>query len=141
MLNAYTNRLMARRLRPTSIKSIFHIINDFFAFTNQYPWDWTEDDFDRWCAYLYQERNNCVATQRHKQNVISRFQSFIVESPKLSELCKIYIGRKPILICSPENLIPHRVDDEKKRLRLAFYKEHSLKCLWEYFDEQIAWAY
>lgn len=140
ILNAYNNRLMARRLKPTSIKSAIHTIDDFFLFTNKYPWDWTEDDFDQWSAYIYRERNNCEATQRHKQNTIFRFQSFIIESPKLSELCYINFGKKPQIICSKENIIPHKVEDECKEERKPFTREH-LKCLWRYFDEQIAQAY
>jgi integrase/recombinase XerC len=140
IINAYTNRLMARRLKPSSIRTTINTINDLFLFTNQYPWDWTAEVFDEWCAYLYRERNNCEATQRHKQNVIARFQSFLVESPQLSDLCKVNFGKKPLLICSPDNLIPHKVPDENKEKRLAFTKDH-LKCLWAYFDEQIALAY
>ncbi len=140
ILNAYTNRLMARRLKPSSIKTTINTINDLFLFTNKYPWDWTAEAFDEWCAYLYRERNNCEATQRHKQNMVSRFQSFLVESPQLSELCKVNFGKKPLLICSEDNLIPHKVPDENKEKRLAFTKDH-LKCLWSYFDEQIAFAY
>lgn len=140
IINAYTNRLMARRLKPSSIRTTINTINDLFLFTNQYPWDWTSEVFDEWCAYLYRERNNCEATQRHKQNMISRFQSFLVESPQLSELCKVNFGKKPLLICSEDNLIPHKVPDENKEKRLAFTKDH-LKCLWAYFDEQIALAY
>ena len=140
ILNAYTNRLMARRLKPSSIKTTINTINDLFLFTSKYPWDWTAEAFDEWCAYLYRERNNCEATQRHKQNMISRFQSFLVESPQLSELCKVNFGKKPLLICSEDNLIPHKVPDENKEKRLAFTKDH-LKCLWSYFDEQIAFAY
>lgn len=45
-----------------------------------------------------------------------------------------------MLICSDDNLIPHKVTDETKEKRLAFTKDH-LKCLWAYFDEQIALAY
>ncbi len=140
ILNAYTNRLMARRLKPSSIKTTINTINDLFLFTSKYPWDWTAEAFDEWCAYLYRERNNCEATQRHKQNMISRFQSFLVESPQLSELCKVNFWKKPLLICSEDNLIPHKVPDENKEKRLAFTKDH-LKCLWSYFDEQIAFAY
>lgn len=76
ILNAYTNRLMARRLKPSSIKTTINTINDLFLFTNQYPWGWTAEAFDEWCAYLYRERNNCEATQRHKQNMIADFSPF-----------------------------------------------------------------
>lgn len=140
IINAYTNRLMARRLKPSSIKTIINTIEDFFSFSNEYPWNWTAELFDEWCAYLYRERNNCESTQRHKQNIIARFQSFLVESPKLSELCKVNFGKKPVMICSLENLIPHKVTDENKEKRMAFTKEQ-LKCLWSYLDEQIALAY
>lgn len=140
ILESYNNRLLSRRLKSSTIKSIFSVINDFFMFSNIYPWEWSSDIFEDWCAYLYRERNNCESTQRHKQNMISRFNSFIVESPMLSDLCKNISGKKPTLFCSEENLIPHKVTDENKEKRLAFTKEH-LKCLWEYFDEQIAIAY
>lgn len=140
VLHAYENRLISRRLKPKSVKYVMNTISDLVLFSNQYPWEWTSEMFEEWCAYLYKERNNCESTQRHKQNSISRFQSFLVESPKLSDLCKANFGKKPVLICSPENLIPHKVVDENKEKRLAFTKEH-LKCLWSYFDNQIALAY
>ncbi len=140
ILNAYENRLMARRLKPATIKCLINTINDFFLYTNLYPWDWKPEDFDDWSAYVYSVKKNSEATQRHKQNAVAKFQSFLVGSPKLCELCKINFGQKPIDICSQENLMPHKVEDENKEKRLAFSKDH-LKCLWDYFDNQIALAY
>jgi site-specific recombinase XerD len=140
ILNAYENRLMSRRLKPATIKSSLDLINSFTTYTTLYPWEWKPSDFEDWSAYIYSIRKNSEATQRHKQNTIAKFQSFLVESPKLSELCKLSFGQKPIYICSNENLIPHRVEDENKEKRTAFTREH-LKCLWNFFDRQIELAY
>lgn len=140
ILNAYQSRLMARRLRQSSIKENLRTINGFFEYTNLYPWEWTSEDFEDWSAYLYSIKKNSEYTQRKKQNIISRFQAFLVDSPKLSDLCKINFEKSPIQICSPENLIPHKVEDENKEKRVAFTKDQ-LQCLWSYLDEEIKLAY
>ncbi|WP_432404879.1 tyrosine-type recombinase/integrase [Wukongibacter sp. M2B1] len=140
ILHAYNNRLMARRLKPSSIKANMRTISNFFEYTGLYPCQWTSEDFDDWSAYLYSIKKNGEATQRSKQRMMARFQSFLIESPKITKLCEHHFAVKPMQICSELNLIPHKVEDENKEKRMAFTKEQ-LQCLWNYFDEEIALAY
>ncbi len=139
ILKSYADRLAAKQLKPSVIKMVINTINDFYLFTNKYPWDWTAEAFDEWRYYLYRERNNCEATQRKKQNIISQFQSFLVNSPQLSELYEVKFGKKPLLIRSGNNLIPRKFPDENKEKHLFFTKEE-LMSLWLYFDKQITLA-
>lgn len=140
MLQGYKNRLMSRALKPTTLSNEICVINNFFEYTNLYPWEWSSDDFEEWSAYLYSVKNNCEATQRHKQRIIARFQSYIVDSSVFNEMCFKNFGKKPALICSAVNLIPHKVDDENKEKRTAFTKDQ-IRILWNYFDEQIYLAF
>lgn len=140
MLQAYEKRLVARALKSATIKKEICTINEFFKFTNLYPWEWSAEDFDEWSYNLHSIRKNSEATQRHKQRTIARFQNFIIESPRLSDLCKENFQKKPILICSLNNIVPHKVEDENKDKRMPFTKEQ-LKCLWNHFDKEIYLAY
>lgn len=140
MLNAYTNRLMSRRLKPRYIDSIISVIQSFVSYTNLYPWEWSSEDFEDWSTYLYQVRKNGESTQRHKQNRINKFQNFLFESKHFCDLCNSKFGKKPIKICSDENLIPHKVEDENEEKRTAFTREQ-LACLWNFFDNEIMQAY
>ena len=117
VLNTYSNRLMTRALKQSYIKNVIRVISGCTDYLNKYPWEWTSDDFEEWCAYLYSVKNNCESTQRTKQGIISRFHTFIAESPKISELLKCYFNLKIHPICSSENLIAHKVDDENKEKR------------------------
>lgn len=140
ILHAYNNRLMSRRLRSSTIKENMRVIKNFIKFTDLYPWQWAPEDFDDWSADLYSIKKNSEATQRGKQRMIARFQSFLLDSPKLVKLCEHHFGVKPIKICSELNLVSHKVEDENKEKRMAFTKEQ-IQCLWNYFDEKIAIAY
>ncbi len=140
ILGAYTNRLLSRRLKGKYIDATIKTINEFVSYTNLYPWEWEEADFDEWSAYLYQVKRNGESTQRQKQRRIARFQSFLADSPRLVDLCQTNFGKKPIQICSSENCIAHKVEDENEDKRTAFTKEQLL-CLWSYFDEEIKVAY
>lgn len=140
ILKAYTNRLMSRRLKPKYIESIIRTIKAFTDYTNLYPWEWTPEDFDDWSTYLYQVRKNGESTQRHKQNTINKFNQFLISSKHFSDLCLTHFGRKPVQVCFPDNLIPHKVEDENEEKRAAFTREQ-LICLWDYFDEEIRLAF
>lgn len=140
IMQAYENRLMSKRLKATYIKSSLNTINTFLEYTNLYPWEWTKEDFDDWSAYIFSIKNNSEATQRRKQGVIARFQHFLVTSPLFCDICVKTFNQRPVEICDCENMIPHKVEDENKEKRDALTKKE-LKCLWDYFDEQIRLAY
>ncbi|GAM09046.1 tyrosine recombinase XerD [Geobacter sp. OR-1] len=137
IIEAFTNKHYSLNHQEKSVNRDLAVIQDMLTFARKSPWQWTEEDFERWGADIGRNRKLATATQRHYQGVIRGFLKYIVENIRFSEEIYRQFGIRIRQICTEENCIPHVHDRELKKERPAIPREE-VDLIFATFDRAIS---
>lgn len=111
--------MRARRCKDSAVNKARAHIRELKEYSNKFPWEWTREDFERFCSYLYKEKHNSVGTQRQKQKNIKRFTEYLISSKYFYTIREQFgVTLKPI--CLPDNMIVHKIEYDNKTKKKAF---------------------
>lgn len=128
MLDAYQRRrLGSLRHKKKSVERDVGIIFDFLRFTGKAPWDWDENDFDRWCNDLGVIRQLAMASQRQYQVTIRKFLGYLIDNVRFNNDVRRLFDKSIRQICTKDNCIPHKLEREMSVERRAFTHEEIAK--------------
>jgi len=134
MVEGYCTMLTARRCKDAAINKAKAHIREFRDFSGKFPWEWTREDFEQYCTYIFKEKKNSVGTQRIKQKDIKKFTEYLIDSKYLYVVREEYDTLlKPI--CLPENMIVHKTEYDnqtKKRVFSSLELQKFFDCLDDY---------
>ncbi len=134
MVDGFCTTMRARRCKEAAVDKAKAIVNEFKDFIGAFPWEWTREDFEQYCTYIFKEKKNSVGTQRIKQKNIKRFTEYLIESKYFYLVRERYdIILKPI--CLPDNMIVHKVEYDnqtKKRVFSRFELQNFFDCMDDY---------
>ncbi|WP_026303186.1 tyrosine-type recombinase/integrase [Jongsikchunia kroppenstedtii] len=140
MLAGWRSQQLARGLVPATITPRCQLIDRFFAYTNEYPWNWRPQDLD---DYMAERRlvNSAVTvrTLRTYSNAIAMFCEYISD-PRYTwtEVCDKYFGTHPTQIRFEWNTPRHSAEDAMPTRRRAFTKaelQQLFDCIDDYVDD------
>ncbi len=140
MREAWTNRRVgALRHTKKAVRQDHRVVNEFISFSSRPPWRWTMDDFDRWCYHLGVERRLGESTQRKYQSAIKKFLDYLISSPRFTHEVESQFRTSLRQIVTPENSVPHIVEDEAKTFRRPLTQEQVL-AFFSSLDKEISFA-
>lgn len=140
MLGAWrAKRIGAQRHTVEAVEDGIATVRDFVDHAGTAPWNWTEDDFDRWCCHLGLERGLTPATQRKYQNAIKSFLGYVSTNTGICNRTMRDFGVRPMQIVNEENSIPHVLDRETVTARRRLSQDE-LSRLFGALDDAIAEA-
>lgn len=139
MVDDYTTVLRSRRCKDDAVNKARAHINEFREYSDKFPWEWTRDDFEKYCTYIFKEKKNSVGTQRIKQKSIKKFTEYLIESKYFYVVReKFNIILKPI--CLPDNTIVHKVEYDNQTKKKVF-SPIELQKFFDYMDDYIHTCY
>lgn len=134
MVDGFCTTLRARRCKEDTVAKARATVTEFKNFSGAFPWEWTREDFEKYCVYIYKERKNSVGTQRAKQKDIKRFTEYLIDSKYFYVVREKYdVILKPI--CLPDNMIVHKVEYDnqtKKRVFSRLELQKFFDCMDDY---------
>jgi site-specific recombinase XerD len=119
MLDDFSARLRSRRCKDGKVKKTLGTIKEFQAYSKKFPWEWSRESFEHFCANLFKEKHNAVGTQRGKQKEIKEFTEFLIDS-RFYYVVKEEFGITIKPICFPDNMIVHKVENDNQVKRRSF---------------------
>lgn len=139
MLEGWKRQQLSRHLKSDTCKDRLRVARDFQRFTNDYPWNWTTQDFTDYGASLH--GRVAASTFRHYQNSIRLFVEYVCESRYgWPQECRRLFGSVPTVICDQWNIAEHTADFEGKpeRRPLTF---DEIETLFDFLDDRVEQLY
>lgn len=119
MVEDFCTNMRSRRCKDEAVNKAKAHIKEFHEHSDKYPWEWSRNDFEAFCAHVFKDRGNSVGTQRIKQRNIKRFTEYLIESKYFYVIREEYdIILKSI--CLTDNMIVHKVEYDNKTKKRVF---------------------
>ncbi len=137
MRRGWSVQQTSRLLKQQTLDHRLQVIDQFFRYTNKYPWTWTPSDMEEWSTLLFAERHLAHSTVRNYQNSIALFMDYVTD-PRYgwSEECRRRFGEIPVQICHEWNTAEHRDEFEGRPGNRPLTREE-LDRFFRYADDQV----
>jgi site-specific recombinase XerD len=137
MLDGWRQQQFARNLTLATVDGRARAVRRFAAHAACYPWQWTAQLFDEWCADLRAVHRLRRSTLRSYQDAVRTFCHFATDpNYGWAEECLQRFGTHPVQICHEWNTAVHVQEAEGDPTRRAFTVDE-LQELFDYVDDQV----
>jgi integrase/recombinase XerD len=136
MIEGWRAQMLARGLTVVTIKDRCNLIRRFQAFTNDFPWRWTAEDYEDFQAERRSgSRPLALSTLRTDSNTIAMFCGYLV-NPAYGwvDFCERTFAEIPGQIVFDWNSPQHTTDDAVPPGRRSFELKE-LQVLFDYMDD------
>jgi len=119
MIAKWKTRRLGNGQQISSIEADIFVVRNMLNYVGKAPWHWSEEDFESFCEFIGVKKALSLATQRKYQCAIRVFFDYIVGNIRFKNEIRQNYGVELKQICNAENSIPHIVERELKKERLA----------------------
>ncbi|MCL5885288.1 MAG: hypothetical protein M1377_08140, partial [Deltaproteobacteria bacterium] len=121
----YARKKGARRKKAHYVRNEIKVVCEFIRFVGKVPWDWTEDDFDKWCLTLsipYPPRAKALGenSQRKYQGALRRFLEYLTNNVGFQTQVQNLYGKRIYHICPKDACVVHTKEEEEEKPRRVF---------------------
>ncbi len=137
MLDGWGKQQRGRRLEKSTIDDRRSIVQRFFYFADEYPWNWTAAHVDEWSASLIEDLVRAKSTIRTMQGALRQFCDYIT-SPHYAwaKECEKRFGTHPVQVCHEWNTATHLADYEGTVDRRPMTREE-VQAFFDYADDRV----
>ena len=126
MIEGWCRQQRSRYLRESTIAPRVSVMRRLAAFSGQYPWQWTAQELEAFCAHLGSGSDRVAfSTLRSYQNTIRLFCEYVTDARYgWSAECVERFGQAPVQIAHEWNTVAHVAEYEgDPRRRALTYDE------------------
>jgi len=140
MLDGWRSQQLARRLAFGTIEARERAVRRFHAHSNDWPWAWSAQHVEQWCADLRVVHRVSLSTLRGLQGSVRQFCWFVTDPAcGWAGECERAFGSHPVQVCHDEAMARHVAEVESRPAKRAFSRGE-LQTLFDHADDQVAVA-
>lgn len=137
MVDGWREQQLARNLASTTVEARAGAVRRFATHAACYPWQWTAQLFDEWCADLRAVHGLRRSTLRNYQEAVRTFCCYLTDpNYGWAGECERRFGTFPVQVCHEWNSAVHVQEAEGDPTRRAFTVDE-LQELFDYVDDQV----